>query len=170
MKKIIRALLFIIFLNSSSFGFSEAEFRAEQKQFNKDFQASQEKFDKEFNEKSSNFDKEFKEKRDKFNEEFESTKKEAEFQSNLIIGFIISMFLFTILFNVRKYLLYKKIPLVEKYVEENQFCKTDNGIECKHCGSKSLRSFGLFRADDTMRTHICNSCGKTLYRSNMTYV
>lgn len=159
MKKIISALLFIIFLNSSSFGFSEAEFRAEQKQFDKDLQASQEKFDKEF-----------KEKRDKFNEEFESTKKEAEFQSNLVIGFIISMFLFTILFNVRKYLLYKKIPLVEKYVEENQFCKTDNGIECKHCGSKSLRSFGLFRADDTMRTHICNSCGKTLYRSNMTYV
>lgn len=166
---LISVLLFVLILNSTCFGFSESEFKAERIQFDKDFQTSQDKFDNEFNEKSSHFDKEFKAKQDKFNKEFEEHKKEIEFQRNLIIGLMVFMFLLIISFLTIKYLKYKKIPSVEKYLEENPSCKTDHGIECKYCGSKSIRSFGLFKADDTMRTHVCNSCGKSLYRSKMSH-
>lgn len=154
--KILKVVLLIVLFSGICFGFNEAEFKAEQKQFDKDFKASQEKFDKEFEEK-----------RDNFNKEFEAKNKEFEFEFNLVVGLIILMAIFIISFNIRKYLKYKKIQLLEVYLAENPMCKTDNGIKCVHCGSKSIRNFGLYRADDAKRLHICNSCGKTLYRSIM---
>ncbi len=88
--------------------------------------------------------------------------------------FIGSVFILIIVSNIVVAILssrkYKKIPDLNLYLTENKDCETNQGIKCKHCNSRSIRNFGLRNANDTDRLHICNSCGKTLYRSNMTYV
>lgn len=59
----------------------------------------------------------------------------------------------------------RRFPSVDDYVSANPQCKTSNGISCANCGSRSIR---LWRDQVLLKTHqyhLCNSCGKTLYRS-----
>lgn len=59
----------------------------------------------------------------------------------------------------------RNAPDLNEYLRQNPHCKTDNGIKCIHCGSKSIRNLGLTGAASHERIHLCNSCGEKLYKS-----
>lgn len=60
---------------------------------------------------------------------------------------------------------WRQLPTLDGYLAQHPECRTAAGPKCASCGSKSLRNWGLFRADDKFREFICNSCGTRLYRS-----
>ena len=54
---------------------------------------------------------------------------------------------------------------IEEYAKQNPETKTQNGMTCVFCGSRSIRNWGIRDENSKKRLHICNHCGKTLYRS-----
>lgn len=79
---------------------------------------------------------------------------------------LIAAVIFILLRGRRKW---KKIKTYDEYLSENPSCITKNGVKCVHCGSNSIRNHGVNDAADANRIHICNHCGKVLYRSKMKY-
>ena len=61
----------------------------------------------------------------------------------------------------------RNAPDLSEYLRQNPQCKTDSGIKCIHCGSKSIRNLGLAGAATSERIHVCNSCGAKLYKSHL---
>jgi hypothetical protein len=60
---------------------------------------------------------------------------------------------------------WQEIDSLAEYLIKNPECKTGQGIQCCHCGSRSIKNWGRMSSDDMDRKHICNSCGETLYRT-----
>ncbi|MGB0281119.1 MAG: hypothetical protein ACPGAE_02915 [Neptuniibacter sp.] len=60
---------------------------------------------------------------------------------------------------------WKKMPTILDYTSEHPDCRSENGIKCCYCGSKSIRNWGLNSPNDDRRVFICNHCGSDLYRS-----
>ncbi len=58
-----------------------------------------------------------------------------------------------------------RIPSLDEYLFANPSCKTPRGIKCNQCGSSSIKNWGMDRADDYQRKHVCNHCNATLYRT-----
>ena len=58
------------------------------------------------------------------------------------------------------------LPTLPEYLDENQECRTETGIKCKVCGSKSIKNWGIRNRHDQYRMFICNHCDTHLYRSN----
>lgn len=56
-------------------------------------------------------------------------------------------------------------PTRERYVEAHPGCLTPRGMSCYHCGSQSIRVWREQAFVKVRQYHICNHCGKTLYRS-----
>jgi hypothetical protein len=56
---------------------------------------------------------------------------------------------------------------IEEYAKQNPEAKTQGGMSCVFCGSRSIRNWGIIDAKSPKRLHICNHCGKTLYRSKV---
>lgn len=53
---------------------------------------------------------------------------------------------------------------LENYLNEHPHCKTQNGIQCFKCNSRSIKNWGFEHARDERRVFICNHCNTTLYR------
>lgn len=60
---------------------------------------------------------------------------------------------------------WSKAPTIDEYSRQNPEAKTPHGMACASCGSRSIRNWGIIDAKSRKRLHICNHCGKTLYRS-----
>lgn len=60
---------------------------------------------------------------------------------------------------------YEKIPTLEEYTTQNPECKIKNGFKCNNCGSRSIKNWGVDSFNDKKRSHICNQCSTTLYRT-----
>lgn len=58
-----------------------------------------------------------------------------------------------------------KTATIEEYSKQNPGAKTPHGMVCASCGSRSIRNWGIRDENSKKRLHICNHCGKTLYRS-----
>lgn len=56
------------------------------------------------------------------------------------------------------------IPTVEQYAKANPGNAT-GGMSCNRCGSRSIRVWREQAFIKVRQYHICNHCGKTLYRS-----
>jgi hypothetical protein len=156
--KILNIALLLVLFSGICFGFNEAEFKAEQQKIEKEFNEHKDSLNKEATLNTDIFDA----KKEELND-----KSETDNGTSVILGVIVVIILLTIYFAIRRYVRYRQCPLLKKYLQENPSCQTDNGIKCKDCGSKSIRSFGLYKVDDVKRIHICNSCGTNLYRSRM---
>jgi len=60
----------------------------------------------------------------------------------------------------------RKYPLtLKEYLSKYPKAKTDNGIACGFCNSKSLRNLGVRGATDSKRLVSCNSCSSPLYHA-----
>ena len=60
----------------------------------------------------------------------------------------------------------KKHPLtLKEYLSKYLKAKTENGIACGICNSKSLKNLGALSAADTKRLVSCNSCSSPLYHA-----
>lgn len=57
-------------------------------------------------------------------------------------------------------------PTVEKYIADNPECKTNQGLKCAKCGSKSIKNWGVHGPNGKRRLFTCNHCGTKLYRSS----
>lgn len=88
-----------------------------------------------------------------------------EFKSLVFQFVILLVFIGVIVISHRTYLLWKRLPTLEQYLQAHPNCRTDRGIKCSQCGSSSIKNWGLDKADDGRRKHICNHCNTTLYRS-----
>ncbi len=53
---------------------------------------------------------------------------------------------------------------LESYLKQNPQAKTDNGIKCVTCGSKSLKNWGESGPKSKRRSITCNHCSSKLYR------
>ena len=60
---------------------------------------------------------------------------------------------------------WRGVCTIEEYLEKNSNCKSNNGISCCHCNSRSIRSWGVVDAEDRKRIHTCNHCNAQLYRT-----
>lgn len=60
---------------------------------------------------------------------------------------------------------WSKAATIEEYSKHNPGAKTPHGMTCAFCGSRSIRNWGIRDQNSKKRLHICNHCGKTLYRS-----
>lgn len=60
---------------------------------------------------------------------------------------------------------WSKTLSIEDYSKQNPEAKTPHGMACAFCGSRSIRNWGIRGPHSKKRLHICNHCGKTLYRS-----
>lgn len=85
-----------------------------------------------------------------------------------MIQFIFPLFILLILgFTIIRPLYnWKQMPTLSAYIESNPHAKTNNGIKCNVCGSRSIKNWGLFNAQSYQRIFSCNHCGTELYRSN----
>lgn len=61
---------------------------------------------------------------------------------------------------------WRSLPTLDEYLEENPNCRTGKGIACSKCGGRSIRNWGLTRADDLRRCFVCNHCGTYLHRGS----
>ena len=84
--------------------------------------------------------------------------------SGIFVLFVIFILFYLILIRPF-YRSWKKLPTMAEYVRQNPNCKTNSGITCVNCGSRSIRNWGLTHSMDKRRCHICNHCGVKLYRS-----
>ena len=62
---------------------------------------------------------------------------------------------------------WKESPTLGEYLILYPDCKTERGIRCVHCGSGSLRNWGVLSERDERRVFVCNHCGQRLYRSSV---
>lgn len=54
----------------------------------------------------------------------------------------------------------------EEYAKKYPSCKTAHGYSCYNCGSRSIRNWGVYSANDYLnRSFICNHCNTHLYRN-----
>jgi len=87
----------------------------------------------------------------------------------MFVLFIVLAFILVVGYGVRSLITQRRqwgrLPTLENYLAEHPDCRTGAGIKCASCGSKSIRNWGLSSATDSLRTFICNSCGRSLYRS-----
>jgi DNA-directed RNA polymerase subunit RPC12/RpoP len=60
---------------------------------------------------------------------------------------------------------YYSKPTSHEYGLKNPQNKSNYGYSCRHCGSRSIRNWGLYSVDDSKRVFICNHCGAHLYRN-----
>lgn len=60
---------------------------------------------------------------------------------------------------------FRSMPTVNQYKAKTGSHINGGGMECKHCGSRSIRNWGRYSANDDERIFICNHCGKSLYRN-----
>ena len=56
-------------------------------------------------------------------------------------------------------------PTLEQYWSQHPDCRTDTGVKCYNCGSKSTLQYGWSKKSDRRRAHKCNQCSKALYRT-----
>jgi len=54
---------------------------------------------------------------------------------------------------------------LQQYLQKHPEAKTRTGIKCVVCHSRSIKNWGLEKADDDRRIFICNQCNTRLYRS-----
>ena len=74
---------------------------------------------------------------------------------------------YTIIRSNRKFMAsWEEMPTLSAYIESNPHAKTNNGIKGNVCGSRSIKNWGLFNAQSSLRIFSCNHCGTELYRSN----
>lgn len=57
------------------------------------------------------------------------------------------------------------LPSLKTYIRNHPDCKTQSGIACCHCGSKSIRLWGLTSPESILKIFLCNHCGSRLYRN-----
>ena len=87
---------------------------------------------------------------------------------DFLIMFLVFLFvLVTIAYGIESIKKYLAIPKLEDYLKKNPDCGTGRGIRCFNCGSGSIRDWGYSGRDSSWRVHICNSCGKVLYRTKL---
>jgi hypothetical protein len=60
------------------------------------------------------------------------------------------------------------LPTLSEYLAENPQAKSGRGISCAHCGSSSLRNWGVLNPNDRRRIIRCNQCDQALYRVKRT--
>lgn len=131
--------------------------------FDKNFKERQEEFDKNFETRRESFEKDFQASTDKFNKDFNNFTQISIGAFILILSFI--GVIIYISFKKRKEIY--KLPTVKQYLEQYPDCHTQQGIKCSYCSSKSIKNWGHTSANDSLRLHICNSCGKKLYYSEL---
>ncbi len=59
----------------------------------------------------------------------------------------------------------KAKPTLAQYLGKHPNCRTDHGIKCYVCNSRSIRSWGYESARDERRLFKCSHCDTTLYRT-----
>lgn len=76
------------------------------------------------------------------------------------MGLLVALY---VLYEVSKVVrLYRSLPTLAEYREENPECATDRGTRCYGCGSRAMwrqRFIG-----DTRLIFSCRDCGEPLYR------
>lgn len=153
--KLLMGLIFIVC--TSLFGVDGSN-------FDKEFQQRQADFDKQFKQERADFDKKFAEDQKKFDEDFKNSQTNFNLMFGVVVVFILSVWVFVL---IKRNDVKKQLPSVEEYLNTNPQCKNDNGISCNQCGSRSIKNWGYGSANDTLRIHLCNSCGKKLYKSEI---
>lgn len=63
-----------------------------------------------------------------------------------------------------KFIRWRAVPRIDKYIAQNPQCKTRWGIRCVSCGSGSIKNWSLPGPNDIKRIFSCNHCGTDLYR------
>ncbi|MFK5892614.1 MAG: hypothetical protein QM504_05290 [Pseudomonadota bacterium] len=69
--------------------------------------------------------------------------------------------------HLKIHLNWSKLPSLDEYLESNLTSKEKSNISCAKCNSKSIKNWGVNSAKDKRRTHICNHCNSTLYKSHV---
>lgn len=64
-----------------------------------------------------------------------------------------------------KWFRWRQLPTLEDYKSQNPSAKAKHGIQCIHCGGNSIRNWGVWNANDAKRSHICETCSTSLYRT-----
>jgi DNA-directed RNA polymerase subunit RPC12/RpoP len=83
----------------------------------------------------------------------------------LVCMLILSKIFFSFLGRWVKRKWVKEFPLTFlEYIEANPETKTQSGIKCNICGSKSLKNWGMGGAQSKNRSISCNHCSTKLYR------
>lgn len=59
----------------------------------------------------------------------------------------------------------EELPHISDYRDQHPNFFDGNGIKCVHCGSRSIRAWGLGSREDKLVIHKCNHCGTSLYRT-----
>ena len=58
-----------------------------------------------------------------------------------------------------------RLPTFDSYSAQTKPHLNRAGSSCYHCGSRSVRQFGLAFRKDQRRIHSCNRCNTALYRT-----
>lgn len=64
---------------------------------------------------------------------------------------------------------YLNTPTYRNYVARHPEAATGDGVKCIHCGSANIRNRGYQGEQDRSRLHVCESCGRTLYRTTSSF-
>ena len=55
-------------------------------------------------------------------------------------------------------------PTLRAYKRKHPRQASGNGIACASCGARSLRNWGVYKANGSLRVFICNHCGVWVHR------
>ena len=68
----------------------------------------------------------------------------------------VAVFWYAYIYPVRK--AKRLLPTLPQYLQSHPECKTNTGIKCRVCGSKSIKNWGIRNQNDQCRMFICNHC------------
>ena len=85
------------------------------------------------------------------------------FSLNFLWFFAIGIAFYFIAF-LKKYLKYRKLPIITEYLFKYPSCKLDEGVACYSCQSSKLVNRGLFYQTSKIRYYTCGICGTNLFR------
>jgi len=58
------------------------------------------------------------------------------------------------------------LPTLDEYLRLYPNSKTNSGISCNHCQTRSIKNWGISGPNSLKRVHICNHCNSKLYRTS----
>lgn len=79
----------------------------------------------------------------------------------LAVAGILTINILVLVFNLLRYY---SLPSIKNYLRNNPDCKTESGLKCCYCNSKSIKLWGWKSPESWLKVFICNHCGTRLYR------
>lgn len=79
-----------------------------------------------------------------------------------VIGWVgaLTCLVVSLLIRLCRWTYWESLPTFKGYLKRYPHCRTDRGVKCRVCNSRSIRHWGT----RTRRTFTCNHCGTNLYR------